>query len=94
YLEDSRSLAYKHTVKAYAIDEKLIINDSNKVFGTIYALKGDVASSYQFHATDSSKHFIRGSLYYEIKPNQDSLQPLTSYIVQDLEHLIQNIIWK
>jgi gliding motility-associated lipoprotein GldD len=94
YLEDSRSLAYKHAVKAYEIDEKMISNDSAKVYGTIYQLSGEVASNCQFHVTDSTTHFIRGSMYYEMKANHDSLIPITQYIQRDILYMVENIRWE
>ena len=34
--EDSRSLAYKHSIKADEINERVYVNHEKKVFGTIY----------------------------------------------------------
>ena len=65
-LEDSRSLVYKHTVKAEAIDETLIIDDQNAKFGVYYTIKGDAASSFQFIVTDSCNHLMRGALYFKV----------------------------
>ncbi|MFA9391073.1 MAG: gliding motility lipoprotein GldD [Prolixibacteraceae bacterium] len=93
-IDDSRELVYKHAVKANAINEKLYINDDKKVFGTIYEIKGNVASTLQFHLTDSSHHFLRGSFYISEIPNYDSLSPVIQFIDQDIYHIIETFSWK
>lgn len=94
FLEDSRTLVYKHTVKADAIDEKLIIDDMNRKFGIYYDIKGDAASSFQFILTDSTKHFLRGALYFNVRPNKDSLAPVLAFIKKDIEKLVESLRWK
>lgn len=94
YMEDSRNLAYKHAAKASQIEEYLISISDKKVYGMIYEIGGNAASSIQFHVTDSSSHFLRGSLYFYAAPNADSLAPVTSFIRKDIEHLIQTLSWK
>jgi len=42
--EDSRELAYKHSIKADAIDERIFVNPEKKVYGTIYLIDGNTAS--------------------------------------------------
>ena len=93
YIEDSRTLAYKHSIKAESIDESLIYDTETKTFGIIYDLKGNTASALQFFLTDSSNHFIRGSLYFNTAPEKDSLAPLVSFIREDLEMLINTFQW-
>ncbi len=94
YLEDSRTLVYKHTVKANDIDQQIIRMPEKKVYGVVYSIEGNAASSYQFHLTDSTNHFIRGSLYFNNAPNQDSIQPVLNFIKTDIEHLINTFEWK
>ncbi len=94
FIEDSRTLVYKHTIKAEAINESLIRNDSSDVYGIFYDLKGNTASSLQFFVTDSTAHFLRGSLYFNAEPNKDSLAPVIRFIRQDVEHLINTLHWK
>jgi gliding motility-associated lipoprotein GldD len=93
-LEDSRTLTYKHTVKANDISEQFIQFPEKRVFGTIYTVSGNAASAIQFHLTDSSNHFIRGSLYFNASPNADSLAPVIAFLSKDVEHLIQTLNWK
>lgn len=94
YLEDSRKMAYKHSIKADAIAEQAYLNPGKKVYGLIYRIKGNAASSIQFVATDSIQHFLRGALYFKVHPNQDSLAPVIQYIESDVVHLIESLEWK
>ena len=94
YIEESRTLAYKHSRKASSIEEQIFTNPSKKVFGTIYNIKGNAASPMQFYLTDSIKHFLRGSLYIKEIPNIDSLQPVIEFLNQDVIRLIETTEWK
>lgn len=93
-MEDGRKLAYKHTIKADAINERMFYNEESKVLGVLYEIKGNAASPMQFYATDSLNHFIRGSLYFNVIPNQDSLAPVISFVRDDIMHLMETIEWK
>ena len=93
-LEDSRKLVYKHTVKADAIGENIYANDSLRVFGELYEIKGNAATPLQFALTDSTKHLFRGSLYFYCVPNKDSLAPVSEFLEEDIAHLIETFSWK
>lgn len=93
-LEDSRRLAYKHTVKADAIGESYYDNDSLHVYGVLYMIKGNAASPLQFSLTDSMNHIFRGSLYFNCKPNKDSLAPVVEYIEEDVVRMIETFRWR
>ncbi len=92
--ELSRQMAYKHTIKADAIDEKLWSNEESHVYGILYDLRGNTASAVQFFATDSIRHYLRGSLYFMAQPNEDSLMPVISFIREDIIHLIETLNWR
>jgi len=94
FIEESRTLAYKHSQKASSIEEQQFINPSKKVFGTIYNIKGNAASPMQFFMTDSVKHFLRGALYIKEIPNIDSLQPVIDFLNQDVIRLIETTQWR
>lgn len=94
YLEDSRTLAFKHSVKATDIEQIAINYPQKGVYGLIYDIKGDAASEFQFHLTDSTTHFLVGSLYFNAPPNQDSIQPVLEFVKQDIEHLFSTFEWK
>jgi gliding motility-associated lipoprotein GldD len=93
-IEDVRTLAYKHTIKADAINEKVFSNPERKVYGILYDIKGNAASSYQFYVTDSAKHFLRGALYFNVHPNKDSLSPAIDFFGKDMRYLIESLEWK
>jgi len=94
FTEDSRTMAYKHSIKADAIRETVYSDEETRVYGLLYEIKGNAASSLQFYATDSSSKFIRGSLYFHATPNKDSLAPVISFFKDDIIHLIETIRWK
>jgi gliding motility-associated lipoprotein GldD len=94
HIEDSHEFVYKHVVKADAIEEIPYENDSLRVFGMLYDLKGNTASSVQFYLTDSTNHFLRGSLYFDVPPNKDSLSPVIDFIREDIIHMIETFEWK
>lgn len=94
YLEDSRKMAMKHTVRADNIEEKLFENAEDKVYSIVYDFEGNTASNFQFVITDSSKHFLRGSMYFNLPPKSDSLEPIAQYIKKDLIKLVETFQWK
>lgn len=94
YLEDSHRLVYKHAIKADAIDGTNYIDKQKNVYGLVYRIQGNAASSVQFIATDSLKHFLRGSLYFNNHPNSDSLAPVVQYIDKDIVRLMESLKWK
>ena len=94
YLEDAYTLATKHIPKADAIYDSVIIDRSRNIFGLIYQIEGsEVASPYQFLLTDSTSHFVRGALYFNVIPNNDSLQPVIDFLKEDIDHLINTFNW-
>lgn len=92
--EDCRSMAMKHTAKASAIDELEYADPEAKVYGLTYLLKGNAASPVQFWVTDSTKHFLRGSLYFYAVPNADSIAPVLNFVKEDIRHLMESVRWK
>ena len=92
-IEEARKLAMKHIAKATKILENPIQNDSAGVYGLKYSFRGETASDVQFFLTDSSSHFLRGSLYFSVKPNKDSLSPIIDYVDRDIDHLIKTLRW-
>ena len=95
YLDDARALVNKHIPKANAITQREYSDPERRVYGLIYDISGsDAASTFQFYLTDSTSHFIRGALYFNIVPNNDSLAPVINFLKTDLEHLIGTLTWK
>lgn len=93
YIDDSYMLAYKHSVKADAIDETVVVSPNN-VFGLIYDISGNAASPVQFYATDSMHHFLRGALYFNHPPQADSLKPVIEFLRKDIERLMITLKWR
>lgn len=94
FMEETRELAYKHSIKANAIEERIFINSEDKVFGTVYHIQGNAASPIQFFLTDSTHHFLRGALYIRATPDIDSLKPVIEFLEQDVIHLIETTKWE
>lgn len=93
-VEDARTFAFKHTVKANAIDQKIINYPEKKVYGIYYAIEGNTASSVQFFLTDSTKHYFRAALYFNERPRYDSIQPVVAFIKKDIDRMISTFKWK
>jgi len=93
-VEDAHKLSFKHTVKATGIDEGVISYPDRKVYGIYYTIDGNAASSVQFYLTDSTKNYIRGALYFNTEPRLDSIQPVLSFVKQDVNVLIKSFRWK
>lgn len=94
HLKETEKMVYEHTIKASSIDTKSFEYPERKVFGNFYELKGQSASNLQFYATDSTKHFVTGYLYFNTRPKPDSLAPAVNYIKQDMKHLLDTFEWK
>ena len=94
YLQDSWSLATRHQVKASGMPETPVMRDSAKVYGLMFEIEGNAASSLQFYVTDSTKHFLRGALYFFAQPNYDSLAPVIEFLKKDVEKMITTLSWK
>lgn len=94
YLEDAHKMVVKHIPKADAIYDSLVVDRNRHMFGLIYELEGSgAASPYQFFLTDSVSHFLRGALYFNTVPNNDSLEPVIEFLTTDIDHMIKTIEW-
>jgi gliding motility-associated lipoprotein GldD len=93
-LYDAQKLAYDHNIKAESIPEQLFINRENKAYGMFYMINGNAASQSHFYVTDSIKHFVTGSLYFEAKPNFDSIYPAVVYLREDIRKMMESMAWK
>ncbi|HJW16722.1 MAG TPA: hypothetical protein VJ499_06370 [Flavisolibacter sp.] len=93
-VNDAYTLSYKqHTYRASAIQPEPFTTASG-IEGVFFTLKGNAATSSQFFATDTVRHFLRGALYFNVTPNEDSLAPVTNFLREDLRHLINTLRWK
>lgn len=93
-LNDVHKMMNKHIPKANAISEQMYLNPESKVYGMAYEIKGsEAASPYQFYLTDSTQHFLRGALYFNFSPNNDSLKPIIEFLHTDLQEMIDSFEW-
>lgn len=94
YVEYALNKVEEHQVKATSIDDEQIIRPDAHVYGTFFELKGDVASPFQFYLTDSTNRFVSGVVYFNTRPNYDSLRPSLDYLKKDIMHLMNTFEWK
>ena len=94
YLEQTHKLAYDHHFKASNIETERTSSSEKDVYGLSYFLDGEVACNTQFYLTDSTKHFVRGALYFRSKANPDSLAPYIDYVNEDIRRLVDSFKWK
>jgi gliding motility-associated lipoprotein GldD len=92
-VNDAFTMSNKHSSKAYSIDDSLILTD-HKIAGRFFKIGGDVATANQFFLTDSVRHFLRGALYFDATPNEDSLSIVNHFLLEDMRHLINTFQWK
>ncbi|MFD2942875.1 gliding motility lipoprotein GldD [Flavobacterium notoginsengisoli] len=93
-LRDAQKLTYEHVIKADDILEQPYLNPQKKVYGMFYQVDGNAATNSQFYVTDSTKHFLIGSMYFYAKPNFDSIMPAASYVKNDMQRLMETLKWK
>ena len=93
--DTSLHLLEVHYQFSSGLDERAFEDPEREVYATVWHIKGrNVASTYQFYATDSSRHFLRGALYINRVPNNDSLAPVLEYLQADIDHLVETLRWK
>ncbi|MDQ6757487.1 MAG: hypothetical protein M3004_11185 [Bacteroidota bacterium] len=90
---DAYKLTFKNDVKAYSIEDS-VMHTTNNITGIFFRVGGSVATSKQFFLSDTTKHFLRGALYFDATPNEDSLAPVNAFLQEDLKHLINTLKWK
>lgn len=93
YVNFANDKVDEHKLKATAIDDQRILHPDKKVYGTFFELQGNVASPYQFYLTDSSTRFVSGVVYFNSRPNYDSLKPSLDYLKVDLLKMVNTFKW-
>jgi gliding motility-associated lipoprotein GldD len=91
--EDAYKMTYKHTYKASSIEDSLISTPLG-VHGIFFSVGGNAATAKQFFVSDSTRHFLRGALYFDTTPNSDSLSIVNAFLQEDMDHLINTLQWK
>ncbi|BAV95339.1 gliding motility lipoprotein GldD [Ichthyobacterium seriolicida] len=93
-LKEIEKLTYHHIVKASGIKDNPFEDRKNNKYGTLYEVRGEVASPIQFLLTDSVSNILNGSLYFYSKPNEDSIAPAVEYIKKDIKEIMESLKWK
>ena len=95
YLEDVHTMITKHLQKANGMNDSLVVNPERHIYGMLIEMDGKgVATPLQFYLTDSTDNFVRGALYFNFVPNNDSMQPVIDYLRQDIDRMISTFEWK
>ena len=93
-VNDAFQLSFKqHTYKASSIRDSEMVTPHH-IHGMYFTLEGNTATANQFFLTDSTRHFLRGALYFSATPNEDSISIVNDFLKQDLFHLINTLQWK
>lgn len=92
--EDALEFVYRNASFANAIPEKGYEHPEADVYGVLFDLEGNTASSCQFFITDSTHHFFRASVYCNCLPNADSLAPVYDYLRQDVVKMVETFEWR
>ncbi len=91
--DDAYKMTYKNTYKATSIADSPFATPLG-VHGVFFHVGGDAATANQFFVSDSVKHFLRGALYFDSTPNEDSLNIVNQFLQEDMDHLINTLKWK
>jgi gliding motility-associated lipoprotein GldD len=95
FFDDARTFVNKHIPKATGISDERISYPEHDVHGMFYRIRGrESASSIQFYVTDSLDHFLRGALYFQVSPNNDSLSPVIERLDSDIRHMLSTLQWQ
>jgi gliding motility-associated lipoprotein GldD len=96
-MNDAQELVFSHDMKASGISRIRVegaVKSVKHTTGVLYHLEGPVATPIQFFVTDSTDHFLRGSLYFDLAINSDSTAPVTERLLRDVEQLMSTISWE
>ena len=91
---DALEFVYRNASHATSIPEREYARPEANVYGVLFDLEGNTASSCQFFVTDSTHNFFRASVYCNCPPNADSLAPVYEYIRKDVIRMVETFEWK
>lgn len=91
---DALEFVYRNASYATSIPERDYMHPEANVYGVLFDLEGNTASSCQFFVTDSTHHFFRASVYCNCPPNADSLAPVYEYLRTDIVKMVETFEWK
>ena len=90
---DALEFVYRNASYATSIPEREYTHPEANVYGVLFDLEGNTASSCQFFITDSTRHFFRASVYCNCPPNADSLAPVYNYLRTDIIKMVETFQW-
>ena len=90
---DALEFVYRNASFATAIPERDYMHPEANVYGVLFDLEGNTASSCQFFVTDSTRNFFRASVYCNCPPNADSLAPVYQYLRTDIIKMVETFEW-
>lgn len=93
FINDTYKLTSKHQIRASSIQEQRVLTKSGKT-AILFKIEGDVPSPYQFYTTDSTRHFLRGAIYFPTATKNDSLAPIIDYLQKDMLQLLNTLEWR
>jgi gliding motility-associated lipoprotein GldD len=92
-VNDCYNLTYKNDIKANSIEDS-VMHTPNHITGIFFRLSGNVATAKQFFLSDTLHNFLRGALYFDATPNEDSLRPVNDFLQEDMKHIINTFQWR
>jgi gliding motility-associated lipoprotein GldD len=93
-LTDAFDLSSKNAMYKSAGNGDSLMRTPQGISGIFFKAEGNAASPMQFFLSDSTKHFLRGSVYFDASPNADSTRPVTQFLYPDLQRLVNSVKWK
>jgi gliding motility-associated lipoprotein GldD len=93
-INDNWKFFEAHEQMGGGLRDTAFLRENDRVFGSVVTLGGNAAAQVQFYLTDSTKNFLRGSLYFYSSPNRDSLLPVLDFLRKDIYHMAQTLKWK
>ena len=92
--DDFTKKIQENSINAFAVNVSEYNDVENRVFAKYFSFVGNAPSNTQFYITDSTSVYLKGSLYFDSKPNYDSLLPSIHLINNDIRKMIQTFNWK
>ncbi len=83
----------ENSKNAFYVKSSEYVNSNKKIYAKYFTFSGDTPSNIQFFITDSISKYITGSLFFESKPNYDSLLPSIEFTNNEIRKLIQSFNW-
>ena len=84
----------ENSTNAFSVNVSEFNDIENKVFAKYFSFTGNAPSNTRFYITDSISVYLTGSLYFDSKPNYDSLLPSVYLVNNEIRKMIQTFKWK